>query len=188
VRRREPSFHTKPADMRYLDQRPAKARGVSLHACHVDLPDDDAYRSTRGRSTLQAWKVHLPMDDGSSSTHGRSPLHACQDTARDNEHPSSMSVRSSRPTTRIEPDRFGDRHGYSGSPNLIASLVACIACRVGIEASSLGQRRLTSRQRSFDARLTKDGGPPGKPRCRADRGREFRSPSPGSRGQAQLGP
>ena len=132
-------------DLRDLDQRPARARGVSFHARHVDLPDDDAHGSSLGPSILQAWKVDLPMDDGSSCTHGRSPLHACQDTGRHNDRHSSMSGRSSHPTSRIGPDRFGDRHGYSGSSNLVASLVARIACRLGIEASMSGQRRLVAR-------------------------------------------
>ena len=97
------------------------------------------YRSPRhGRSTRQ--RIH-----GLSSTHGRSLLHASQVTGRDHEPHGPTPGRSSRPTSRIGPDCFGDRHGYSGSPNLIASLVACIATLAAIEGSLLGHRSLVAR-------------------------------------------
>ncbi len=189
-----PSSHGKspgitiPDDLRDLDERPARDRSATCHACHVRLPDDDAHGSSLGTSILQAWKCDLPMDDASSSMHGRSSLHASQITGRDNEHHSSLSGRSSRPATRIGPDRFDDRHGYSGSPNLIASLVACIACRAGIEGSLPGQRRLASSTTKPRCLPTTAGGPPGKARCPTDRRSDLQSSKAGIDGHARSDP
>ena len=128
-----------PNDMRDLDQQLPNSQCV-LPACHLTLQTMmrtghpmEHRSSTHGRSTCQ-WMMGRPprMEGIRRLAHGR-----------DNEHHSSLSGRSSRSTSRIGPDRFGDRHGYSGSPNLVASLAAHVASRAGIEPRCRSSARTT---------------------------------------------
>jgi hypothetical protein len=173
-----------PGDMRDIDQRTAKDRSVSLHACHVALPDDDAHASSLRTSILQAWKVDLPMDDGSSSKHGRSPLHAWQVTGRDDEHHPSTLGGSGGP--RSGSGRIVSVTGMDTLGLRTWSLPWWAASHAGRASKARYPNSEDSppRQRGFDARATKAGGPRGKARCPADRRCDFRSSKPESHGHA----
>jgi hypothetical protein len=128
-------------------------------------------RSSKHGRTCQWMMGRPPRMEGHPSTLVRSLVETIK-------HHPSMLGRSGRPTSRIGPDRFSDRHGYSRSPNLVASLAPSIACRVGIEVALLGQRRLACTTTKPRCPPTKAGGPPGKARRAADRRRDLRSSMP----------
>ena len=123
---------------RHAGQRPALCQGSQYDMTRLSCrPFQTTMRtghpleprsSKFGRSTCQRMMGRPPHMEGHPSTLGRSLVETMKTIH-------SMSGRSGRSTSRIGPDRFDDRPGCSGCPNLIASLAAFIACRVGIEAS-----------------------------------------------------